>query len=316
MSNLIEHAKTLESDGHIAEAIQTYDDVIRSRSDSDILAYANFRLGHIYQEWGELFAAQRFLSQAHQFDPENTDIRNAIDNLNQHFSENRQQITDQMSRQNSDQIVSLFRIATGIKLIAMDKSVQAYPLMKSRTKIFPNAAVAKHLLTDISITDEERNSAIEFLIEREWLVNTGVELYTIANSGLYAFYTALAQLHIDNSAYSDAITCYEQAYRLDNSQPAPLYQKVICYAALEEWNDAITVISELPSEVPAEINQIAYYTAIAESYHHTFQESGADSDKQKVIEACEKVLRLDKKDKAISKLLASYQNKKSWWRRE
>lgn len=316
MSNLIEQAKTLESDGHIAEAIQTYDDVIRSRSDSDMLVYANFRLGHIYQEWGELFAAQRFLSQAHQLDPENTDIRNAINTLNQHFSVNREQIADQMSRQNSDQIVSLFRIATGIKLIAMDKPVQAYPLMKSRTKIFPNAAVAKHLLTDISITDEERNSAIEFLIEREWLINTGVELYTIADSGLYAFYIALAQLHIDNSAYSDAITCYDHAYRLDNSQLAPLYQKVICYAALETWYEAISAITELPSEVPAEINQVTYYTAVAESYHHTYQETGADSDKQKVIEACEAVLRLDKKDKAVSKLLASYQDKKSWWRKQ
>lgn len=316
MSNLIEQAKTLEADGHIAEAIQTYDDVIRSRRDSDMLVYANFRLGHIYQEWGELFAAQRFLSQAHQLDPENTDIRNAINTLNQHFSVNREQIADQMSRQNSDQIVSLFRIATGIKLIAMDKPVQAYPLMKSRTKIFPNAAVAKHLLTDISITDEERNSAIEFLIEREWLINTGMELYTIADNGLYAFYTELAQLHIDNSAYLDAITCYDQAYRLDNSQLAPLYQKVICYAAREEWNDALTAISELPSEVPAGINQVTYYTAVAESYHHAYEENGADSDKQKVIEACETVLRLDKKDKAVSKLLASYQDKKSWWRRQ
>ena len=197
----------------------------------------------------------------------------------------------------------------------MEKPVQAYPLMKSRTKIFPNAAVAKHLLTDISITDEERNSAIEFLIEREWLVNTGVDLYTIADSGLDAFYTALAQLHIDNSAYSEAITCYDQAYWLDDSQPAPLYQKVICYAALEEWNDAITTISELPFDIPTEVDQVAYYAAVAESYHHTYQETGADSDKQKVIEACEAVLRLDKKDKEISKLLTSYQNKKSWWRR-
>ncbi len=315
MSNLIEHAKTLESNENIAEAIQTYADTIRSQNDSETLAYASFRLGHIYQEWGELFAAQRFLSQAHQLDPENTDIRDAIDTLNQQFSENREQIADQMSRQNSDQIVSLFRIATGIKLIAMDKPVQAYPLMKSRTKIFPNAAVAKHLLTDISITDAERNSAIEFLIEREWLVNTGVELYTIADSGLYAFYTALAQLHIDNSAYSEAITCYEQASWLDDSQLAPLYQKVICYAALEAWHEAIAAIAELPSEVPAEIDQIAYYTAVAESYHHNYQVTDADSDKQKVVEACEAVLRLDKKDKAISKLLASYQNKKSWWRR-
>lgn len=316
MSNLIEQAKTLEADGHIAEAIQTYDDVIRRQKDSETLAYANFRLGYIYQEWGELFAAQRFLSKAHQLNPENADIREAIDNLNQHFSENREQIADQMSRQNSDQIVSLFRIATGIKLIAMDKPVQAYPLMKSRTKIFPNAAVAKHLLTDISITDEERNSAIEFLIEREWLINTGVELYTIADSGLYAFYTALAQLHIDNSAYLDAITCYDQAYRLDNSQLAPLYQKVICYAALETWHEAISLVTELPTEVPAEINQVAYYTAVAESYHHTYQETGTNFDKQKVIEACKAVLRLDKKDKAVSKLLASYQDKKSWWRRQ
>lgn len=315
MSNLIEHAQTLESNENIAEAIQTYADIIRSENDSGVLAYANFRLGHIYQEWGELFAAQRFLSQAHQLDPENTNIRDAIDNLNQHFSENREQIADQMSRQNSDQIVSLFRIATGIKLIAMDKPVQAYPLMKSRTKIFPNAAVAKHLLTDISITDAERNSAIEFLIEREWLVNTGVELYTIADSGLYAFYIALAQLHIDNSAYSEAITCYEQASWLDDSQLAPLYQKVICYAALEAWPGAVAAISELSTDIPTEVDHVAYYTAVAESFHHTYQETGTDSDRQKVIEACEAVLRLDKKDKVISKLLASYQNKKSWWRR-
>ncbi|MDE0484795.1 MAG: hypothetical protein OXI67_19625 [Candidatus Poribacteria bacterium] len=315
MSNLIEHAQTLESNENIAEAIQTYADIIRSENDSEVFAYVNFRLGHIYQEWGELFAAQRFFSQAHQLDPENTDIRDAIDNLNQHFSENREQIADQMSRQNSDQIVSLFRIATGIKLIAMDKPVQAYPLMKSRTKIFPNAAVAKHLLTDISITNEERNSAIEFLIEREWLVNTGVELYTIADSGLYAFYNALAQLHIDNSAHSEAITCYDQAYWLDDSQLAPLYQKVICYAALEAWNEASAAITDLAAEPPTEIDQIAYYTAVAESCHHIYQKTDADSDKQKVIEACEAVLRLDKKDKVISKLLASYEDKKSWWRR-
>lgn len=315
MSNLLNHAQALETEGQVADAIQAYDDIIRSENDSETLAYANFRLGHIYQEWGELFAAQRFLSHAHQLNPENPDIRDAIDNLNQHFSQNREDITDQMSRQNSDQIVSLFRIATGIKLLAMDKPVQAYPLMKSRTKIFPNAAVAKHLLTDIRITEQERNSAIEFLMERDWLVNTDAELYTIADSGLYAFYTALAQLHVDNSAYSDAITCYEQAYWLDNSQLAPLYQKVICYAAIEAWNEGISVITELPAEVRTEIDEVGYYTAVAQCYHHIYQESGADSDKQKVIETCEVVLRLDRKDKEITKLLASYQGKKSWWRK-
>lgn len=313
--NLVEHAQKLESDKHTAAAIQAYEDVIRSGNDSKSLGYAHYRLGKIYLDWSELFAAQRFLSQAHQLDPEHSKIRQAVDNLNQHFSLNREEIADQMSRQNSDQIVSLFRIATGIKLLAMDKPVQAYPLMASRTKIFPNAAVAKHLLTDISITEEERNSAIDYLIERDWLINNTAELYSISDNGLYAFYIALAQLHIDNAAYSDAIDCYDQAYWLDNTQLTPLFQKVICYAKLETWNDAIETSLELPTDIPPDIDVIAYFTAIANSYHNTYQETGSNEDKQKVIEACEAALRLDKKDKEITKLLASYQDKKSWWRR-
>lgn len=313
--NLLDNAQKLENDKQTAEAIQVYEDIIQSESNSQTIAYANFRLGKIYQEWGELFAAQRFLSQAHQLDPQHLEIRQEVDNLNQHFSLNREEVADQMSRQNSDQIVSLFRIATGIKLIAMDKPVQAYPLMASRTKIFPNAAVAKHLLADISITEEERNSAIDFLIERDWLINNSAEFYSISDEGLYAFYIALAQLHIDNSAYSDAINCYEQAFWLDNTQLIPLFQKVICYAKLETWNDAIETSLELPTDIPPDIDGIAYFTTIANSYHHTYQETGSDDHKAKVIEACEAVLRLDKKDKEISKLLTSYQDKKSWWRR-
>ena len=313
MSNFLQQAKSLESEGNIAEAIQYYENVIRTENDTLTLADANFRLGGIYREWRELFAAQRFLSQAHQLNPENSDIRDAIESLNLHFTENREEIADQMSRQNSDQIVSLFRIATGIKLIGMDKPVQAYPLMKSRTKIFPNAAVAKHLLTDMSITEQERNSAIEYLIERDWLENSGADLYTIADSGLYAFYTTLAKLHVDNEVYQDAITCYEQAYWLDSDKLTPLYQKIICYAALESWNEALESIKELPTEVPSEIDHIAYYTATAHVFHHFSQQTDDDKVKQHAIDACKKVLSIDKKDKTISRLLDSYQEKKSWW---
>ena len=315
MSSLLNQAKSLEADGNISEAIQSYHDLIQSGEEFVSVADANFRLGLIYQEWGELFAAQRFLSQAHQLNPDNLEIRDAIESLNQHYSENQEDIADQLSRQNSDQIVSLFRIATGIKLIGMDKSVQAYPLMKSRTKIYPNAAVAKHLLTDISITENERNSAIEYLIERDWLVNTGADLYTIADSGLYAFYTELAKLHVDNEAYTDAITCYGQAHWLDETDLVPLYQKVICYTALELWHDAFATLKELPTQVPSEIDHIAYYTAKALVFHHYYQQSNDDNDRHKVIDACKTVLRIDNKDKTISKLLDTSQDKKSWWRR-
>ena len=315
MSNPIADAQALEAEGKLAEAIQAYDDILNTTHETPTLALANFRLGTIYQEWRELFTAQRFLAQAHQLDPSNIDIRDAIDALNQHFSENREAVADEMSRKNSDQIVSLFRIATGIKLLTMEKPVQAYPLLKSRTKIFPNAAMAKHLLTDIQITEDERNAAINFLLERDWLVNTGASLYTITEKGLSNFYIELAQLHIANAAYSEAIMCYEQAYWLDSRQEHLRYRLVICHAETEAWDTAIEIIAELPADVPEAVDAIAYQTAVAQSYHHVYQATQDDEAKQKVIAACETVLRLDKKSREISKLLSSYQGKKTWWRR-
>ena len=245
-----------------------------------------------------------------------TDIRDAIAELNQHFSENREAVADEMSRKNSDQIVSLFRIATGVKLLTMDKPVQAYPLLKSRTKIFPNAAMAKHLLTDIQITEDERNSAINFLLERDWLVNTGALLYTITEKGLYNFYIELGQLHIANAAWTEAVMCYEQAYWLDPGQAHLRYQIVICHTKAEAWDKAVGIIAELSTEeVPEVVDAIAYHTAVAQSYHHVYQITEDEGTKQKVVEACDAVLRLDKKAKEISKLLASYSGKKAWWRR-
>ena len=315
MSNPITDAQALEAEGKLAEAIQAYDDILSTTDETPTLALANFRIGAIYQGWRELFTAQRFLAQAHQLDPSNTDIRDAIDALNQHFSENREAVADEMSRKNSDQIVSLFRIATGIKLLTMEKPVQAYPLLKSRTKIFPNAATAKHLLTDIQITEDERNAAINFLLERDWLVNTGASLYTITEKGLYNFYVELAQLHIANAAWTEAVMCYEQAYWLDPAQKHLHYRRVICHAEAEAWDAAVEIIAELPTDVPEGVDAIAYHTAVAQSYHHVYQATQDETVKQKVIEACEAVLRLDKKSKEISKRLASYQGKKAWWRR-
>ena len=315
MSNLITDAQALEAEGKLAEAIQAYDDILNTTAEASTLALANFRLGIIYQEWRELFTAQRFFAQAHQLDPSNTDIREAVAELNQYFSENREAVADEMSRKNSDQIVSLFRIATGIKLLTMEKPVQAYPLLKSRTKIFPNAAMAKHLLADIQITEDERNSAINFLLERDWLMNTGASLYTITEKGLSNFYIELAQLHIANAAWTEAVMCYEQAYWLDSRQAHLRHQIVICYAEAEAWDAAVEIITELPADVPEGVDAIAYQTAVAQSYHHLYQATQDGEAKQKVIEACEAVLRLDKKAKEVSKLLASYQGKKAWWRR-
>ena len=315
MSNPISEAQTLEVEGRLAEAVQAYDDILNTTDEPRTHALAYFRLGAIYRGWRELFTAQRFLAQAHQLDPSHTDIRDAVAELNLYFSENRESVADEMSRKNSDQIVSLFRIATGIKLLTMDKPVQAYPLLRSRTKIFPNAAMAKHLLTDIQITEDERNSAINFLLERDWLANTGASLYTITEKGLYNFYMELAQLHVANTAWMEAVMCYEQASWLDPAQRVPRYRLVICYAAVEASDKAAEIAADLPAEVPEGVDAVAYHTAVAQSYDYIHKTTEDDYAKQRVIEACEAVLRLDKKAKAVSKLLASYQPKKAWWRR-
>lgn len=315
MSNQIADAQTLEAEGKLAEAIQGYENVRNTIDDTSTLAAANFRLGCIYHTWRELFAAQRFLAQAHQLSPNDAEIREAISTLNQHFSEDREAVAAEMSRKNSDQIVSLFRIATGIKLITMDKAAQAYPLLKSRTKIFPNAAVALHLLTDIQITEEERNSAIDFLLEREWLVSTGVSLYTITKGGLYTFYTELARLHVATLAYTEAVICYEQAYWVDPTQHYLRYLQVICYAEAETWDAAHALLEELPPEVPEHVDRVAYYSAVARCYDYVSQKTGDAAAKQKVVEMCEAVLRIDSKEKEIAKLLAAYQGKKRWWQR-
>lgn len=196
----------------------------------------------------------------------------------------------------------------------MDKSVQAYPLLKSRTKIYPNAAVAKHLLTDISITQEERNSAIEFLIERNWIENSGTDLYSISIQGLYKFYTTLGKLHLENTAYSEGLSCFEQAYRLDNSRDEPMYYKVICYSNLNEWERSISLIQELSDPIPDEIDQLEYLSAVVHSYHNRYQISKKETDKQQVIKTCQTLLQIDKKQKIISNILDSYQERKSWWR--
>ena len=81
------------------------------------------------------------------------------------------------------------------------------------------------------------------------------------------------------------------------------------------WEAAVEVLSQLPDDVPEGVDLEAYYTAVAQSYHHLYETTQDESAKEKVIEACEAVLHLNKRAREISKLLSSYQGKKPWWRR-
>lgn len=325
LDKFIDFAQTLEAEDQLAKAIQAYDTILLVCSEPPICASTNFHLSKIYHEWGESFASHRLLLIAQELDPTSPEISNRVTEVNQYIDQNREQISDEWSRKNSDQIVSLFRIATGLKLLQMDKPVPAYPLMQSRTKIYPNAAVAKHLLADVIITADEKNSAIEFLEEREWLVNTRSDFYSITKSGLYQFYTELAQLHGANEVYDEAARCYEQAYWLDDSDSTVLYHAVRCNAESEAWAEGLATLEQLPNDIPAEIDSVDHHTAVAQLYSLTYQSTSDDSMRLRAIEACETLLAINRKDRQISKLLKSLLQSdlepgrepkpKRWWRR-
>ena len=327
LDELIGHAQTLTVEGELGCAIQAYDSVLLAASAAEVLANANFQLGLIYREWNEIFAAQKFLGRAHQAKPEVTEYKDELSALNQHIAQNQQLIFEERARKNSDQIVSLFRIATGLKLLQMDKGVQAYPLMKSRTKIYPNAAIAKHLLTDVIITDEEKNSAIEFLEERDWLVNTQSNRYTIHESGLYVFYTELAKLHVLNEAYDEAASCYEQAHWLDDSNSELLCHKVICDAKAESWEDGLVALEQIGDAPTGDVDSADYYSAVAQIYGVAYQSEGDETIGKRAIKACQDALAISRKDKEMSRLLKSLESTvgqeatedksrgKRWWQR-
>ena len=327
LDELIAHAQTLAGEGELGQAIQAYDTVLLFASDAEVLAESNFQLGLIYREWNEIFAAQRFFGKAHQLNPEVTKYKDELSELNQHIAQNQQLIFEERARKNSDQIVSLFRIATGLKLIQMDKGVQAYPLMKSRTKIYPNAAVAKHLLTDVIITDEEKNSAIEFLEERDWLTNTQSNRYTIQGSGLCVFYTELAKLHVLNEVFDQAAACYEQAHWLDGINSDALFHKVICDAEAQLWEDGLLTLQQTGDHPTGDVDAADYYRAVAQICGVAYQSEGNETMYKRAIKACQDALAISGKDKEISRLLKSLESTagqevegnnsrgKRWWQR-
>ncbi len=328
LDQFVDYAQTLTAPKELSTAIQAWDTIASVAVATPLLAQANLSLGRIYREWDELFTAQRFLAKAHQDDPADSTIRSELESLNRHIADNQALVFDERARKNSDSIVSLFRIATGLKLLQMDKPVQAYPLMKSRTKIYPNAAVAKHLLTGIIITEDEKNSAIEFLEVGEWLTSTQHEVYAITDSGLYAFYTELAKLHIANEAYDEAAACYEQAYWLNDSSADPLYHKLICDAKAEAWQVGLALLDWLPDELPDGIEPTEYNGAAATICGLAYQATQDPAVGGRAVAICEVALETDGKNKEISNLLKSLRSEKSlqpylpeakskrrWWHR-
>ena len=324
---LIGHAQSLTDEGELGRAIQVYDTVLLAAPAAEVLADANFRLGLIYQEWNEIFAAQRFFGRAYQLNPGVAEYKDELSALNRDIAKNQQVIFEERARKNSDLIVSLFRIATGLKLIQMDKGVQAYPLMKSRTKIYPNAAVAKHLLTDVIITDEEKNSAIEFLEERDWLTSEQSNRYTIQDSGLCVFYTELAKLHALNEVYDQAAACYEQAYWLDGSNSDALCHKLICDAKAQVWEDGLLTLRQTGDDPTGDVDPADYYWAVAQICGVAYQSEGDETMGKRAIKACHDALAISGKDKEISRLLKSLESSagrgatgngprsKRWWQR-
>ena len=329
LSRFVDYASSLTAPEELAKAIQAWETIRSVAEATEILAQANHRLGLIYWEWDEFAPAFRFLEAAYRLNENDSRVESTLQEFRHAISDNQSsQIADEIARKNSDLIVSLFRIATGLKLIQMDKPTQAYPLMRSRTKIYPNAAVAKHLLMEILITEDEKNSAIRFLEENGWLEERAHERYTLTDAGLYAFYTELGTLHTSNNAHDEAAACYEQAYWLNNASDDLLYKKFICDVNAENWEAALGLMPRLDVNAPEAIDVLDYNRAVAVACSHAYRTEKDSALGKRAINACEAVLKTNKKDREISDLLKSLQadtrlqpeeaasTKKRWWQRK
>ena len=123
MSNPITDAQALEAEGKLAEAIQAYDDILNTTDETPTLALANFSTRcYLSRSGGNSSPRNGFSRKRINLIQAIPTSEMRVAELNQHFSENREAVADEMSRKNSDQIVSLFRIATGIKLLTMDET--------------------------------------------------------------------------------------------------------------------------------------------------------------------------------------------------
>ena len=290
----MKYARTLDKLGRYDEAVVQYNEALaNSKGDMEILyaleriylkklavtpsdAELNANLGAIKQAQGDFETALSYYGKAEKINPSNVTTRLNVGTLFQQRKEYQKAI------QSYDSILTLYPNNTQALLYKaqvykeMGDNKTALDLYKKILSIDPNNAGAKAEIGDVM-----KNT----LTPAEYIA------YMQKSGNVNDLYNYVYKLHQENKL-DDAITGYKAVIEKDSTKVDAYVNLAICYAAKNDYNNAISTLNTAKSKFPA--NNLVL---------KTLQNVQSDSSNSKLAEASQSYENKDYK-KAIQQYLA------------
>ena len=290
----MKYARTLDKLGRYDEAVVQYNEALaNSKGDMEILyaleriylkklavtpsdAELNANLGAIKQAQGDFETALSYYGKAEKINPSNVTTRLNVGTLFQQRKEYQKAI------QSYDSVLTLYPNNTQALLYKaqvykeMGDSKTALDLYKKILSIDPNNAGAKAEIGDVMKDTLTPSEYIAFM-QKSGNVND--------------LYNYVYKLHQENKL-DDAIEGYKAVIEKDSTKVDAYVNLAICYAAKNDYNNAINTLNTAKSKFPA--NNLVL---------KTLQNVQSDSSNSKLAEASQSYENKDYK-KAIQQYLA------------
>ena len=290
----MKYARTLDKLGRYDEAVVQYNEALaNSKGDMEILyaleriylkklavtpsdAELNANLGAIKQAQGDFETALSYYGKAEKINPSNVTTRLNVGTLFQQRKEYQKAI------QSYDSVLTLYPNNTQALLYKaqvykeMGDSKTALDLYKKILSIDPNNAGAKAEIGDVM-----KNT----LTPAEYIA------YMQKSGNVNDLYNYVYKLHQENKL-DDAIEGYKAVIEKDSTKVDAYVNLAICYAAKNDYNNAINTLNTAKSKFPA--NNLVL---------KTLQNVQSDSSNSKLAEASQSYENKDYK-KAIQQYLA------------
>lgn len=290
----MKYARTLDKLGRYDEAVVQYNEALaNSKGDMEILyaleriylkklavtpsdAELNANLGAIKQAQGDFETALSYYGKAEKINPSNVTTRLNVGTLFQQRKEYQKAI------QSYDSVLTLYPNNTQALLYKaqvykeMGDSKTALDLYKKILSIDPNNAGAKAEIGDVMKDTLTPAEYIAFM-QKSGNVND--------------LYNYVYKLHQENKL-DDAIEGYKAVIEKDSTKVDAYVNLAICYAAKNDYNNAISTLNTAKSKFPA--NNLVL---------KTLQNVQSDSSNSKLAEASQSYENKDYK-KAIQQYLA------------
>ena len=248
----MKYARTLDKIGQYDVAVKEYNDALaNSKGDMEVLyaleriylkklaqtpsdAELNANIGAIKQAQGDFESALNYYGKAEQLNPNNVTTRINVGTLYQQKKDYTKalQAYDSVLTMYPDNGQALFYKASAYN--EMGRKKEALDIYQRVLTLEPNNAAAKNMVAQIVKETMTPAQYLAYLMQN----GTSAELYD------YAY-----KLHKENKI-SEAIQAYKGVISKDANKVDAYVNLAICYAAKDDYNDAITTLNTAKSKFP------------------------------------------------------------------